>query len=54
MAEEQELKKLPLTGAINEIPVDSVLPAEPKATPITEQLDLGPATPDNSYQLDPQ
>lgn len=54
MAEEQELKKLPLTGAINEIPVDSVLPAEPKTTPITEQLDLGPATPDNSYQLDPQ
>ena len=54
MAEEQELKKLPLTGAINEIPVDSVLPAEPKATPVTEQLDLGPVTPDNSYQLDPQ
>lgn len=54
MAEEQELKKLPLTGAINEIPVDSVLPEEPKAAPITEQLDLGPATPDTSFDLDPQ
>ena len=54
MAEEQELKKLPLTGAINEIPVESVLPEEPKAAPITEQLDLGPATPDTSFDLDPQ
>lgn len=54
MAEEQELKKLPLTGAINEIPVESVIPEEPKAAPITEQLDLGPATPDTSFDLDPQ